>query len=136
MLVRNQNRKNKKYLKYVGFVFLTLGIALILSTSYILFSPLVFSIKLISPLPNKSYVKNEDLKKILESSKIDVSSISISTDSSYLVSLKDGGKVVFNKNKDLFSQVRSLQIILSRLTIDGKRLKSLDFRFDKPVVSY
>lgn len=136
MLVRKQNRKNKKYFKYVGIVFLILGISLILTSTFILFSPYVLSIKLVSPLPSAVKVKSEDLNGMLSKAKIDFSSVKVSTNSSYMVNLKDGGNVIFSKNKDLQQQVRSLQIILSRLTIDGKRLRSLDFRFDKPVVSY
>ena len=136
MLVRGQNRKNKKYLRYVGIVFLVFGISLILVSSFILFSPYLFSKKLISPLPSKNIFKNLDIKSILIKEKIDFSEVYSSTDSAYVVNLKEGGRVIFSTKKDLLSQVRSLQIILSRLTIDGKKLRALDFRFDKPVVSY
>lgn len=136
MLVRGQNRKNKKYLRYVGIVFLILGVSLILVSSFIIFSPYVFSKKLISPLPSRNTSKNVDIKSLLLGGKVDFESVHASTDSAYIVNLKEGGRVIFSTKKDLPSQVRSLQIILSRLTIDGKRLKVLDFRFDKPVVSY
>ncbi len=133
---KRQNRKKGKYLKYLGILFLLLGASLILTAAFILLSPYVISNPLISPLPINSKTNKTDIKSLLEKQKISISSFSVATDSSYLVSLSDGGIVIFSASKDLTEQARSLQIILSRLTIEGKKFKSLDFRFDKPVVSF
>ncbi len=133
---KRQNRKKGKYLKYLGILFLLLGASLILTAAFILLSPYVFSNPLISPISRNFKSSKADIKSILEKQKIDISSFSVATDSSYLVSLSDGGIVIFSASKDLAEQARSLQIILSRLTIEGKKFKSLDFRFDKPVVSF
>jgi len=38
--------------------------------------------------------------------------------------------------RDISSQLASLQFILWRSKIEGKKLKSIDLRFDKPVVRY
>jgi|SRR3989344_3581693 len=56
--------------------------------------------------------------------------------SSFEVVLKDGPIVLFSKEKDVDWQVMSLREILSRLTIDNKKPKKIDFRFDKPIVNF
>lgn len=135
-MLQKRNRKGQKYFRYVGFLFLCLGIALILTCSYILFSPYIFGNPFISPLAKNFKTQNSDIKSLFVKEKINISSFSVATDSSYMVELASGGTVILASDKDLYWQVRSLQIILSRLTIEGKRFKTLDFRFDKPVVSF
>lgn len=136
MFSKNRKRKNKKYFKFLTFIFLFTGILLLAVSLFILNSYLFFGKPLISPI-GKSFTKPENnFMSLLKNAKINVSSFSVATDSSYMVSLVDNGTVIFNPSKNLDMQVRSLQIILSRLTIEGKRFKSLDFRFDKPVVSF
>jgi cell division septal protein FtsQ len=50
------------------------------------------------------------------------------------VSFKEGLEVVFSSEKEASIQVGSLQLILSRTKIEGKSLKRVDLRFDKPVI--
>jgi len=56
------------------------------------------------------------------------------SDGEILVWLTDGPKVAFSSKKELTFQVGSLQLILSRAKIEGKRLKRIDLRFDKPII--
>ena len=91
---------------------------------------------LLNPLSNKKDVFQNQAEDLLEKTGINFSSVKIASDSSYLVTLQDGSQVILNQNKNLQNQISSLQLILSRLTIEGKRFKSLDFRYDKPVVSF
>ena len=44
--------------------------------------------------------------------------------------------VLFNGQKDIGVQLDSLQFIYSRSKIEGKQIKKIDLRFDKPVVLY
>ena len=44
--------------------------------------------------------------------------------------------VLFNGQKDISVQLDSLQFIYSRSKIEGKQIKKIDLRFDKPVVLY
>lgn len=136
MLHERKNRKSRKYFKYLGIIFVLLGSSLVLTAVFIFFSPYVFKNPLVSPLPKGFKSQNFDIKGLLEKEKINVLKVEVATDSSYMVSLGDGGIVVISPGKDISFQVRSLQIILSRLTIEGKRFKTLDFRFDKPVVAF
>lgn len=48
----------------------------------------------------------------------------------------NGPLVIFSSQKELDFQLDSLQLIFSRAKIEGKDLKRLDLRFDKPVVVY
>lgn len=53
-----------------------------------------------------------------------------------IVYLKDQGEVYLNLDKNLALQMSSLQLILSRLTIEGKKFKKLDLRFEKPIIEF
>lgn len=54
----------------------------------------------------------------------------------YLILLNQNTKVYFSDQKNLNLQITSLQVIQSHFTIEGKVPKSVDFRFDQPVVSF
>jgi hypothetical protein len=90
----------------------------------------------ISPIANQSKSRLASLESILDRNKIIYSSVDMVSDGSYRVQLRDSGEVILSSKKDLGSQLTSLQLILSRLTIEGKKLKELDFRFGNPVVSF
>lgn len=93
----------------------------------------------ISPLPKGGLTNSsssESIETLLGKSDISFSEVKSSTDSSVLVKLTNGGTVLFSSKKSFKEQVSSLQPILSRLTIEGKRFKNLDLRFDKPSVTY
>jgi hypothetical protein len=95
----------------------------------------------VSPLSMKPLnVAEEDplhvLEKGLKQKNIDVVEIKTSSDSAYLVTLKDGGVVTFSSQKDILSQISSLQFILARLTMEGREVSTLDLRFSKPVVVF
>ena len=55
-------------------------------------------------------------------------------DDSYIVTLQDNSKVTFSSQKDIMTQIASLQYILSHLTMEGRQFSSLDLRFDQPVI--
>lgn len=50
--------------------------------------------------------------------------------------LNEGFLVVFSLKKEGENQVGSLQTIFSRSKIEGRVIKKIDLRFDKPVVNY
>jgi hypothetical protein len=91
----------------------------------------------ISPLgKQKANLQKSDIEKNLLKANITFNKITINSDSSFVVYLSDGSEVIFSSKKDIQSQISSLQFIRSRLTIEGKRFKSLDFRFDKPLIVF
>jgi hypothetical protein len=89
---------------------------------------------LVNPVSKKKLYSEEDLKKMLRDKNIQYINVSYGDDLSFRIDLRDGGQAILSLNKGLKNQISSLQLILSRLTIEGKRLKKLDFRFDKPII--
>ena len=87
----------------------------------------------VSPL---SKTTGESFEKKLSKANIPFASISVASDSSFLIFLKDGSEVNLSDKKNIQKQISSLQLILSRLTIEGKRFKRLDLRFDKPIIVF
>lgn len=85
----------------------------------------------------------EDLAEMLKEKNIEVESLKISSVSGNIIAkLKDGPTVYFTLEKDVGPQVSSLQLIISRLTIDGgqktesKKPTLIDLRFVNPVVKF
>jgi hypothetical protein len=48
--------------------------------------------------------------------------------------LSNKSEIFLTRDKDINPQLASLQFILSRLTMEGKGFRSLDLRFDKPII--
>lgn len=71
---------------------------------------------------------------VLREKHLDFSSVFPFDQNSYLIKLVSGEEVLLTGSKSLVEQVSSLQLILSRLTIEGKRVSRVDFRFDTPVL--
>lgn len=90
----------------------------------------------ISPVSKNTISNTIALEKELEKSNILFKNITNSQDGNLQVELSDGSTVIFAQKKDIKNQISSLQLVLTRLTIEGKKLKSLDFRFNNPIVTY
>ena len=96
----------------------------------------------ISPLPHtlaKIFSPINPTKQVedaLSEKHVAFSRVNIATESSYLITLPGGEEILISKEKNIPMQIASLQLILSRLTIEGKGFSRLDLRFDKPVVVF
>jgi hypothetical protein len=90
----------------------------------------------ISPVAKNKSSKTIFLENELEKAGITFTSVVQESDGSFEVRLKDESKVIISSKKDIKQQLSSLQLMLSRLTIEGKKLKILDFRFNYPVVTF
>ncbi len=139
--VKKRPKGKRWFLKSISIFFLCLFVLLAyyLPTHYF-FKKASF----ISPIPqvktkssqSKSTVsQRENLTALLKRSTIAFVDVSLSSDSSFTVLLATGEEILFSPQKNLESQISSLQLIASRLTIEGKRFSRLDFRFDKPVIT-
>lgn len=131
--VQTQKRKNK----IVRRVFLLLILLVVLSflILYKNFDTFTNRNSIISPLAETAS-QNANLEKLLLKANVPFAKIQVATDSSILIYLKDGQVVNLSERKNLESQISSLQLILSRLTIEGKKFKFLDLRFEKPVIVF
>ncbi len=134
--LRRKLRKNKKV---TAFKRSSAAIIIFLSIIFLCYYLItdVFKIKdpILSPLSLNLAAINDSFDSQLIKSEIKYKDVKKGKDF-YSVELVDNGTVIFSQNKDIEKQISSLQLILSRLTIEGKRFKSLDFRFDKPVLVF
>ena len=88
-----------------------------------------------TPLAQKDPLR--ELEELLREQKITITQGPIASDSAMLVSVGMGDTlVIFSERRDLTLQVSSLQIILNKLTIEGRKARKIDLRFDTPLVVY
>lgn len=106
----------------IGFIFV-----LLYSGSLILSKQNFF----VSPLAQIKSSQNINLEELLHKSNLQFSRIEGNA-----IFLRNNGVVYLDLGKNLPSQISSLQLILSRLTIEGKKFKRLDLRFDKPFIEF
>lgn len=125
--------RNKILRKIILLLFLLIILSVLIVSRN--FGILTNKNSIISPLA-KTTSANVKLEKLLLEEEIPFSKISIASDSSFIVYLAEGGEVNISQKKGLEGQISSLQLILSRLTIEGKKFKFLDLRFDKPVIVF
>lgn len=77
----------------------------------------------------------DSLKLLLSQNKISYDTITV-MNASYIIQREGNQEVILSSQKAIDEQISSLQLILSRLTMEGRHLKRLDLRFDKPVIVF
>jgi hypothetical protein len=77
--------------------------------------------------------KTKETESLLKRANIQYAAVQ-DTKEAIVITLSSGEKVLISKEKSLAVEISSLQLILQRLTIEGKKFASLDFRFDKPLI--
>lgn len=125
----------KQGLKLILITILFIGIISTLF-AYLYINFYINTYGFISPLSQNKETLLVKVEEELEKQNISFGKVSSNSDGSLSVKLKNESEIIFSSKKDVKSQITSLQLMLSRLTIEGKELKSLDFRFDNPVVSF
>ena len=125
----------KQGLKLILITILFIGIISTLF-AYLYINSYIGTYGFISPLSQNKETLLVKVEEELEKQNISFGKVSSNSDGSLSVKLKNESEIIFSSKKDVKSQITSLQLMLSRLTIEGKKLKSLDFRFDNPVVSF
>ena len=135
-------RKRKRFIKKVNFFlsfFFALFVVAIGIAFYLLF--LKFQKPLfISPVPALQIAQadqgefiDQQVEKTLQKKHIEYISVKAQNDA-IIVTLPNKSTVTFSSQKDIMSQIASLQYILSHLTMEGRQFSSLDLRFDQPVI--
>lgn len=81
-------------------------------------------------------VKELNLAKLLQVSYLNFEYISYSDETSFNVLFLDNVVATVSAQKDLVPQVDSLQYILSHSRMKDKALKTVDLRFQKPIVTF
>jgi hypothetical protein len=137
MSIKKRKIKNRFFQKIKIFLIVLIGALVLFCIAYLAFFLFLPKKELfISPLALQKNTYSNELDDLLQKSGIAFASVESAGDFTYIINLRDGGQVVITQNKNVQNQISSLQLILSRLTIEGKRFKSLDFRYDKPVVLF
>lgn len=132
-LTKRQKKEASK--NRLGLILVFIGLALI-SFSLIVAVFLVKDPLFVSPLSKDQTSINLKIEKILKEKKISYKSIITSPDLSFVIGLDKDHEVIIDSKKDIDSQLSSLQLILTQLKIEGKTFKRLDFRFQKPIISF
>lgn len=132
-LTKKQKKENFRRLFGIGLIL----IGLIITTLLLFY--LVFLQKtpeFLNPLSKDQTSIGTKIQKILKEKKITYKSISTSKDLTYKVVLDGDSEVIIDPKKSVEAQLSSLQLILQHLKIEGKRFKRLDFRYQKPIISF
>lgn len=140
---RRKNSNKKRFILLLVTLIVLAGI--LFGISYLNTKFYFFTTSYISPIPEAITGKGaalafidpkQEMKKKVEEVGVKVVNINTSNAKYYELDLEDGEQIIFSTSKDLKLQVASLQLVLNRLTIEGKKFKRLDFRFDKPVITF
>lgn len=139
MLTRNvrRNKNNYSLKKVVVFWIVCLFFATTVSLGFFLFQKVKQRVY-VSPVSKQNQDQTSDIntiKSLLSEKHVGFSFVSPIDSSSYLITLSAGEEVIITTKKPFIDQVSSLQLVLSRLTIEGKRVSRIDFRFDTPVLT-
>jgi hypothetical protein len=138
---KNPDRRKKRFVKKL-LIFSSVVIGVGVLTGFGIYALILVKLQepaYISPLASiasaqASQSKIDILKSELKKQNLDYTSVQVEKDGSFIVKLKQGGIVTFSSQKDIITQIASLQYILSHLTMEGKLFTRLDLRFEKPVI--
>ena len=140
-LPRKRRRFIKRVIFYSSFL-MAIALVCLGFAGYSLWSKLHKPLY-ISPLPtthvaqaaqiDQGGIIQQQIENDLHKKQIDFQSVQ-RQDDSYVITLQDKSKVTFSSEKDIMSQIASLQYILKDLTMEGRAFSSLDLRFAQPVI--
>lgn len=145
MLLKRRIIKKRRFKRKVLFATSLGGFLLLVFIGVVSFW--FFSLRqgtLVSPLPVLGSdtplldMSDEDrLRRILIQKSIRYDTIATASDSAaYIVKLETNEEIWLSPKRDIDEQISSLQLILSRLTMEGREIRRLDMRFDKPVITF
>ncbi len=141
MVKRNTKRKSRKIVLIISLsilaVILTAGVAFFLNKV----SPLLVSKNFVSPTKIINPLVVSDVKgalrKKLSDKNILFDSFVVASDSASIVGkIKDGPVVYFSTNSNVDWLVTSLELILTRLTVGGKKPSVIDLTGQRPIVKF
>ncbi len=124
------NKQRNRFVIGLVFLFVLLGVIILAVVKN------VNKAEIIIPLPKNNPVR--EVEAILQQKNIKFEDNAISSGSAILVKLvpPQDIEVWFDTHKDLSIQVSSLQIILNKFTIEGRKAKKVDLRYSDPIIVY
>lgn len=141
--IKKNNRRTRNRIRKLSFLLIPLSIILsgICIWLILILLNLIHKPLYISPLTDRIlHVSNHqdqfkyDLQAALQDKKIFYSNLKQTSSNFYEIRLANSEIAIVSSQKDLNTQISSLQYILSRLTMEGKQFSRLDLSFDKPVI--
>lgn len=90
--------------------------------------------EVVRPVPNESW-QEQFVNKLLENG-IELVERPIFNGEKIEASVSGGTKIFFGPDKDESAQISSLQLLLTRFRIEGRKPIIIDLRFDKPVIRF
>jgi hypothetical protein len=132
-LTKKQKKKIKR--KKSGVILIFTGLLIICAS---LFFGVFFDKEpiYVSPLSKNQITSTSRMEKLLKEKKIEYESLETTRDLYYIIKLDKNREVIIDPQKNITEQISSLQLILRQLKIDGKAFKRLDFRYQKPIISF
>lgn len=141
--IHRREKKNRFIIRLYMIVFLIIVFSpaiclyILFRTQKLFISPLPKSVHRIEKKIAIYSQSVKELELLLVNKKIHFLSIKEDNNlSAFIILLKNKGEIILSLEKNLEEQVASLQLILTRFTIEGKGVRSLDFRFNKPVIIF
>jgi hypothetical protein len=139
-IIRHPNYFQRHHIG-IGVGLIIFGLCELLVTSYLMF---FVPDALVLPIPNAFQGKRPvlddssvtHLRKLLGKYNISYEQIYTMKEGGYLIKLKPEGEVLLAQNDTLEQNISSLQLVLARITMEGKQFSRLDFRFEKPVIVF
>jgi hypothetical protein len=136
MYQKQKTKKHYKQEKRFKFLILFFILIFVLLSGILLYRIATFKkILFISPISSTGFHKNSDFEEKLKKAGVHYSDLKVVGDS-FQFNVLGQGHVTMAAQKNVDSQISSLQLILKRIKIEGKTFKSLDFRFDTPVITF
>jgi len=130
-----KKEKKEAAKKRTGFLLVFLG--LVFLNVFLIYSAFFEKPKpIINPLSKNQVSSSQVIENKLKETGVRYTDFSTEKDLTYLVKLDPKGEVVLDPRKNVDEQLSSLQLILKQLKIEGKALKRLDFRYEKPIITF
>lgn len=119
---------------FISFIFISFSLI-----TWIMISFASDNTSVINPMAKSSSAENDDIeikfKEYLSRSNVLFSDVKQDDGSTYKIILIDKTEVLVTSTKDISTQIASLQFIYNRLTMEGRLIRRLDLRYEKPVIT-
>lgn len=134
----------RKVKKFYSYIFLSTGLfSLVLFVCMSLFWLHFHTISIVSPLGTlKAFALSHNSNMLLAEVSTSCSKYSLSCQNIAFTTQQDitftinNHQVFISTSKNISQEIASLQLIIRQLTMEGKEFHRLDFRYDRPVISY
>jgi hypothetical protein len=138
LLKKEKHVQSKKRLRFFSAIFGMLGLSCIGIGILVLLKEPPYTSPLPIFLPFQADAGNaqskKELEKALKDADIVYEDLKQVRSGIYSFTIEDNGEVTLTLKKSLSTQLSSLQVILVRLTMEGKKFKRLDMRYDRPII--